>query len=294
MNAPAARRPRLIVNADDFGVSPGVNRAVAAAYDQGRLNSASLIINAAHAEEALALARARPGLEVGLHLNLTAQMGQKPAAPPARVPLLTDSAGRLKHGFVSLLLLSLLRPEDLRAQVAAEMRAQVELALAKGLSPAHLDSHRHAHMIPLLFEEALKIKRDYGLNRLRSVNEDLRATRAGAGLGPALVNGGLIKFLVLKTCGLFHSEKSETYFYSILHGTRLYGRHLGRVLVPARHPAVELCFHPGRPEEDMKTGEPGLAAYLLFSPDRQREYEALLDPGLESRVCFLEPRPRTP
>jgi predicted glycoside hydrolase/deacetylase ChbG (UPF0249 family) len=170
------------------------------------------------------------------------------------------------------------------------MRAQMELALARGLKPTHLDSHRHVHMIPLLFEEAVKIKRAYGLDRLRSVNENWRATRAGAGLGPALFNGGLVKLLVLKTCGRFHSEESETYFYSILHSTRLFGRNLGRVLVPARYPAVEICFHPGLPEEDLKIGEPGLAAYLLFSPDRKKEFDALLDPGLEKRVWGLRPQ----
>jgi predicted glycoside hydrolase/deacetylase ChbG (UPF0249 family) len=272
------------VNADDFGVSPGVNRAVIAAFQKGRLNSASLVVNAAFSEEALALARAHPGLKVGLHLNLTAQMGQKPVAPPARVPLLTDSQGRLKHGFLGLLALALSRPEKLRPQVETEMRAQIELALARGLKPAHLDSHRHVHMIPLLFETALKLKRAYGLERLRSVNESLRATRAGAGLGRALWNGGLVKYLALKACGRFHSEESEVYFYSILHSTRLFGRNLGRVLVPARYPAVELCFHPSLVEEDLKIDAPGLAAYRLFSPDRRREFEALLADGLEART----------
>jgi len=276
VNPPEAGRPRLIVNADDFGVSPGVNRAVIAAYQKGRLDSASLVINAAYAEEALALARAHPGLKVGLHLNLTAQMGQKPVAPPGRVPLLTDGAGRLKHGFVSLLALALLRPGDLRPQVEAEMRAQIELALARGLKPAHLDSHRHVHMIPLLFETALKLGRDYGLDRVRSVNENWRATRAGAGLKAALINGGLVKYLVLKTCGRFHSEEGEVYFYSILHSTRLFGRNLKRVLVPARYPAVEICFHPSVVEEDLKIDAPGLAAYRLLSPDRQKEFEAIL------------------
>jgi len=276
VNAPEETLPpRPIVHADDFGVSPGVNRAIITAYQKGRLDSASLVINAAWTEEALDLARAHPGLKVGLHLNLTAQMGQKPVAPPDQVPLLIDAAGCLKRGFTSLLALALLRPGDLRPQVEAEMRAQIELALARGLRPAHLDSHRHVHMIPLLFETALKLGRDYGLERLRSVNENWRATRAGAGL--AWFNGGLVKYMVLKTCGRFHSEESETYFYSLIHSTRLFGRNIRRVLVPARYSAVELCFHPGLIEEDRKINEPGLAAYLLFSPDRQKEFEAILD-----------------
>jgi hypothetical protein len=93
----------------------------------------------------------------------------------------------------------------------------------------------------------------------------------------ALVNGGLVKYMVLKTCGRFHSEESETYFYSLIHSTRLFGRPIRRVLVPARYPAVEICFHPSLIEEDRKINEPGLAAYLLFSPDRQKEFEAILD-----------------
>ena len=279
--------PGLIVNIDDFGVSPGVNRAVMAAYQAGRCDSASLVINAAYSEQALALARGHPGLKVGLHLNLTAQMGQRPVAPPGQVPLLTDSEGRLKHGFLGLLTLALLRSKDLRPQAETEMRAQIELALERGLKPAHLDSHRHVHMIPLFFETALKLKREYGLGRLRSVNENLWATRAGAGLGRAWLDGGLIKYLVLKACGRFHSEESGVYFYSILHSTRLFGRNIGRVLVPAGYLLVELCSHPSLLEEDLKINAPALAAYKLFSPDRQKEFEALMNPGLAERLEHL-------
>jgi len=265
-----------------------VNRAVITAFQKNRLDSASLVINAAYAEEALALARANPDLKVGLHLNLTAQMGQKPVASPGRVPLLADARGLLKHGFLGLLALALRRPGELGPQVETEMRAQIELALARGLKPAHLDSHRHVHLIPLLFETALKLKRDYGLGRLRRVNESLPATRAGAGLGRALWNGGLVKYVVLKTCGRFHSEEeSGVYFYSILHTTRLFGRNLSRVLVPPSYPEVEICFHPSLVEEDSKIDASGLAAYRLFSPDRGRELEALLDPGLPDRVGYL-------
>jgi len=273
-----ARERRWRIHADDFGVSPGVNRAVAAAFGAGRLDSASLVANAAHAEEAAALARANPGLRVGVHLNLTAQMGQRPVAPPERVPLLVDGGGRLKRGFTGLLLLSWARPGALARQGEAEMRAQIEWAADRGLRPAHLDSHRHVHMIPALYRVAERLRDEYRIPRLRRVNESLRATWAGAGLGRAWINGGLVKWAALRACARAAGRRGgpeEEYFYSVLHGTRLHGRALRRLRIPAPHRTAELCFHPACPEAD-RGGDPGLAAYRMFSPDRRREFEALM------------------
>ncbi|MCL1870918.1 MAG: ChbG/HpnK family deacetylase, partial [Promicromonosporaceae bacterium] len=191
-------------------------------------------------------------------------------------------------GWAALLALSVLRPRELARQAEAEMRAQIRWALDRGLALAHLDSHRHAHMIPVLFRVAGGLRAEYGIPRLRRVNESLRATWAGAGLGRAWLDGGVVKWAALRACGWLAGPAAaageagaETYFYSILHATRLHGRALRRLKVPGRFGAVELCFHPcqGGPEAegvDRATAD----AFLLDSPNRRLEYEALmgLDP----------------
>lgn len=122
MSAAAARR--LIVNADDFGLSAGVNRGVARAYEHGILTSASLMVRAGHAAEAAAYARAHPELSVGLHVDLGEwhYTGEHWVAAYEVVDVADD------------------------AEVGAEVAAQVERFCALlGREPTHLDAHQHAH-----------------------------------------------------------------------------------------------------------------------------------------------------
>ena len=82
---------RLVVNADDFGDSPGANAAIIAAHRDGIVTSASLMVTGPAFEEAVDLARSFPSLQVGLHLVL---IGERPCLPPERIPDLVDLAGR--------------------------------------------------------------------------------------------------------------------------------------------------------------------------------------------------------
>ncbi len=277
---------RIIVNGDDFGASPGVNLAIMMAFRSGVLNSASLIMNAPYAGEALRLAAEHPALKVGIHLNLTSQGQERSLASPRDIPLLTDGGGRFRYGFLDLLRLSLTNKRELQRQVEIEMRAQIDGALAAGLSPAHLDSHRHVHMIPALFEVARKLKDAYRIERLRNVNEKLGATWRGSRPGWSLLNGGLVKFIVLKICSRFNHYEGEIYFYSILHSTRLFGRSISRIMLPPPYRAVEICFHPSLIEVDRSIGDPAFADYHLYSFDRQKEFEALLEAPFLERFQF--------
>jgi predicted glycoside hydrolase/deacetylase ChbG (UPF0249 family) len=278
--------PRVIFNADDFGASPGINLAVISAFRDGVLDSASLIMNAPHTEEAIRLARENPGLRIGVHLNLTRQRGEKTLADPAAIPLLAGDGGRLRHGFSGLFLLSLLRRGELRRQAGIEMRAQVEKAVASGIRPTHLDSHRHVHMIPALFETVRRLSADYGIPRVRDVNEDFFSTWRATPVFPALLNAGILKHLVLKTLSRLNRYGGGVYFYSIIHTTRLFGHNVRRIHVPERFRAAEICFHPSVAAEDRQAWEESFSDYLLASPDRQKEYEALLDRELPRRVCL--------
>jgi predicted glycoside hydrolase/deacetylase ChbG (UPF0249 family) len=115
---------RLIVNADDFGLSAGVNRGVAQAHEQGILTSASMMVRVGHAHEAAGYAHAHPELSVGLHVDLSEwhYTGELWVAAYAVVPTDDETA------------------------VDAEVAAQVERFCAlMGREPTHLDAHKHAH-----------------------------------------------------------------------------------------------------------------------------------------------------
>jgi predicted glycoside hydrolase/deacetylase ChbG (UPF0249 family) len=151
--APLATK-RLIVNADDFGRTEGVNRGVAEAHDEGIVTSASLMVAYPGAAQAAELARARPELGVGLHLAVT---GGPAVLPPERIPSLVDEAGRLRA-----------KPEDIAhadpREVLAEARAQLRrFRELMGRRPTHLDSHHHAHTLPPVLEALVTLSWETGL-----------------------------------------------------------------------------------------------------------------------------------
>ncbi|KAB2661272.1 MAG: ChbG/HpnK family deacetylase [Verrucomicrobia bacterium] len=117
-------RRQLIVNADDFGLSPGVNRGTVRAHEHGVVTSASLMVRGAAVAEAAAYARANPRLSVGLHLDLWEWECR-------------DGEWRMVYGVV-----------DATDAVAVEREVERQLAAFRemvGRDPTHLDSHQHAH-----------------------------------------------------------------------------------------------------------------------------------------------------
>jgi len=146
----AARR--LIVNADDFGLSVGVNRGVAQAHEHGILTSASLMVRAEHAPDAAAYAHAHPALSVGLHVDLYEwhYTGEHWVAAYEHVP-----------------------PDDATA-VGAEVAAQCERFCAlTGREPTHLDAHQHAHREEPAKSIVLEFARRFGVP-VRSFTPGLR------------------------------------------------------------------------------------------------------------------------
>jgi len=133
---------RLIVNADDFGLSAGVNRGVARAYEHGILTSTSLMVRAGHAAEAAEYAHAHPELSVGLHIDLGEwhYTGEHWVAAYEVVP--TDDA----------------------TAVGAEVAAQVErFCTLMGREPTHLDAHQHTHRSEPTTSIVLEFGRRFGI-----------------------------------------------------------------------------------------------------------------------------------
>lgn len=112
----------IIVNADDFGISKGVNYAVFKGGMFGILNSASLMVNQKYTEDAVRISKAVPQLKIGLHLNFTNGYS---TASAEKVPLLTDGNGKFVNGFIKLLLLTLLLPRKMKYQIWREVEAQI-------------------------------------------------------------------------------------------------------------------------------------------------------------------------
>jgi hopanoid biosynthesis associated protein HpnK len=160
----AARAERaLIVTADDFGLDARVNAAVERAHRDGVLTSASLMVAAPAAHDAVERARRLPSLRVGLHLVLA----DGPATlSAAEIPALVGPDGRfgdamVRDGFRFFFL------PAVRAQLAREIRAQFEAFAATGLELDHVNAHKHFHVHPTVLSLILSIGREYGLRAIR-------------------------------------------------------------------------------------------------------------------------------
>ena len=160
---------QLIVNADDFGLDPAINAAVARAHTEGILTSASLMVAAPHAEEAVAFAKAHPRLGVGVHLCL---VQSRAAAPAEKIPSLADSDGNLPRSPFALSA-RITFDRRLLADIETELRAQIDRFLATGLRPSHLDAHLHTHIDPRILRIVIRLAHEHRIAFVRAPFESI-------------------------------------------------------------------------------------------------------------------------
>jgi predicted glycoside hydrolase/deacetylase ChbG (UPF0249 family) len=152
-------RASLIVNADDYGFSPGVSAGIRLAHRQGIVTSTSVLIVAPSARVDLREAqKACPSLGIGVHLTLSG--GWRPVLGKAHVRSFTNRRGRLLRSDQLSAILARAQPEE----VLAEWRAQIEAVIDTGVNPDHLDAHHDvAYRSPALAEVLLELAERYKL-----------------------------------------------------------------------------------------------------------------------------------
>ncbi len=155
---------RFILNADDFGMSKAINRAVSEAYESGLLKSVSLTPNGEAFDEAVdAILPKCSELGVGIHLNIT-----KGKSLCTDINLLTDSNMNFCRSYLSLLM-NAYNPQkkDFLPQIEREFRRQIEKVLAK-TKVTHIDSHNHIHSIPPIFDMVCRLAKEYKIPQVRT------------------------------------------------------------------------------------------------------------------------------
>ena len=155
------RSRKIIVNADDFGMSAASNRAIVEAFDKGVISSATLMTNLPGFEEACELVhRHRLHGRIGVHLNLTS--GCPLSVPIRRCPRFCDDIGNFRSRQTRFRL-----SKEERLAVEMELAAQVEACLDHGLRPTHLDSHHHVHTEWAIGAAIITTARRYGITAIR-------------------------------------------------------------------------------------------------------------------------------
>ena len=259
---------RLILNADDFGLTPGVNRAIQELHHAGVLTSATLMASAAAFDDAVAIARATPTLGVGCHIIL---VDGTPISHPASIPSLIGPDGQHFRTSLADFAQALLRGRVRESDIEREASAQVRKLQRAGIEITHLDTHKHTHMFPTVTRSILRVAENSSIRAIRNPFEPKWCRNLGQGnflrrLQLTLLNRLRTQFQthpqirngdVLTTAG--SAGVSAT--------GQLNSESLRRILTAAPEGLWEVVLHPGYNDTDLAT----IATRLRTHRDIERE-----------------------
>jgi chitin disaccharide deacetylase len=275
----------LIVNADDLGWTEGVNRGIVEAHRKGLVTSTSLLANGRAFAAAQGISRSNPELGIGVHLNLS---DGPPSAPANEVKGLLGKSGELEDAADSLLLK--IAGRSLRVEeVEREWDAQVQQVRDAGIQPSHLDGHKHVHMLPGLFEVALRVAKKHKIRAIRVANEEstLRAALAsgeGQRKGTVLKQGVQARGLKLlardaRKMAERAGISTADYFCGIAQTGVLTRDGLQELLEILPEGTTELMCHPGYADEELRKTRTRL------QESRVAELRILTDEGIRKVVA---------
>lgn len=274
-----SRQLRLIINADDFGMSEEVNEAVIRAYKEGVLTSTSLMVTGAAFEQAVRLAKENPGLAVGIHLVTVVG---KSVLSHSGIPALVDREGNFSNNPTAAGLKYYFSPRA-RRELRKELAAQFEKFHSTGLPLSHIDGHLHLHVHPVIFKAALDLGAKHGARRMRVPDEERRLAlefdRANLFQKTihALLFGGLARYMKkkLRERGFTFPER----VYGNLQSGRMSERYFLYALDNLTAETSEIYLHPAVYADDR----------LLDNGERQCsiEFEALTSKRVKERVQEL-------
>ena len=216
---------RLIVSADDFGFTRGVNEGILRAHEQGIVTATSLMANAPAFAHAVDIAYCTPSLDVGVHLVLWRE-GQR---LPQRVPSF------LRRGLSSS-----------TDEIEEEFSRQVEKIVAAGLTPSHLNTHKHVHLLPHVWRAVARVATRFGILWVRRPLYRRQATARGL--------------------------RTPDHFLGVRLTGRLNRQRLLKRLERLPTGLNELMCHPGLCDDELRR------APTRLKRERQVELEALTNP----------------
>jgi len=273
---------RLIINADDFGLTGGVNRAVAELHGAGIVTSTTLMARAGACDEAIRISRGLPALGVGCHVVL---VDGEPVLPWQEIPSLVDRGTGRFHATLSAFLVRLLSGRINAAEIQAEAAAQTRLLQLQGIPLTHIDTHKHTHLFAEVLRPVLRAAWAAGIVAVRNPFEPAWSRRATPnawwlrrtqvtllhGLEPAfrriVAEEGFVT-----TDGALGVLATGTLDTATLHA----------LLAKLPEGTWEMVTHPGYDDGDLARAH----TRLLASRDREREALAAL--RLESGIELID------
>lgn len=250
---------RLIVNADDFGFTRSVNEGIVEAHHSGILTATTLMANGAAFDDAVALARANPSLDVGCHLVLI--QGESVVNPSRPLP------ATMKE-----LLAALVRR---KLNIYEELLAQVQKIVRTGIRPTHLDTHKHTHLLPPVLEAVARLAHEFRIPWVRrpfdfGIDRTARIEKSAIGLGMRFLHPAFSRTLA--------ELRMTDHFAGFQITGTLRESNLIETIERLPEGLTEFMCHPGKMSAELQT------AATRLKESRERELAALTSPGVRSVV----------
>jgi chitin disaccharide deacetylase len=225
----------LVVTADDFGLCEEIDEAICLLHDRGVVRRTSLLVNLPRFERSIEALRARPALEVAMHLNVT---DGPPVLPPREVPTLVDSQGCFPGGRHYGIIAGIVTGRVNDAEIHHEWHAQIEKARNAGVQLRELNAHGHLHLLPQLHRVVRDLRREFNIPQVRLVHSfewprGVALQICSRLLARSLRRDGVIPAWPRRTLGLRRSGAVDPRI------------HL-RDITAESGPPVELIVHPSR------------------------------------------------
>jgi chitin disaccharide deacetylase len=250
---------QLIVNADDFGYTRGVNEGIVEAHRDGILTATTLMANGAAFDHAVELARQNPTLDVGCHLVLVE--GQSVLEPARALPsTLRDTVRAVLRG---------------RLSAYDELRAQVEKIVAAGIRPTHLDAHKHTHLMPPVLEAVARLAREFDIPWVRrpfdfGIDRGARVEKNVIGVG--------LRVLRPRFARVLNDLRMTDHFAGFLVTGTLGEKNLIETIERLPEGLTEFMCHPGKMSDELES------ASTRLKESREVELRALLSPGVRGAI----------
>lgn len=261
---------RLIINADDFGLAPGVNRAILELQHAGALSSTTLMANAGYFSSAVHLAFGQPALAVGCHVVL---VDGSPCLHAGDVPSLLDPrrpASSLLRPSVGSFFRDLLRGRIRPHEIEAEAVTQIQRIQSSGLTVSHIDSHKHIHMFPRVLAPLLRAAQQCGVACVRNPFEpswSMRATRPAGAWRRVQVQAMRTQRGAFQRLTTLHGMRTTDGSIGVLATGTLDERVLRSLLGAMPEGTWELVCHPGYCDRALEQAH----TRLLASRDTERD-----------------------
>lgn len=264
---------KLMVTADDGGLSQYINHAIIEAHRYGIVTGVSVLMWHKYAEHLCSLVKHYPELDTGVHLCITQA---KPILPSQKVSTLIADNGNF-YPKTSRFLIKLVKQKISLQQVEAEFSAQIEKALELGLKISHIDTHQHIHLYTPVLEIVVRLAKKYNIPYVRNIDELLTLKALPwMVMRPGFIKKLLVKVFLpgmesrLRSLGL----KTNHYFIGYYRAGKINKSYLCYALNNLKPGLTELCVHISKKQENFRDMFPG--SYPSYN--WQQEFEAVVDP----------------